>query len=93
MTNSNLNQLVKLALEIKALHKRCQELSDFMRRETSWINQLGTAHQLHNFHEQWLEKLATYRRLSTEYAPKCPEEEVWTIVYLDELVNEHDQAR
>ena len=93
MPDTNLNQLVKLALEIRALHKRCQELSEFMRRETSWINQTGTAHQLRNYHEQWLAKLYAYWRLSAEYAPKCPEEEVWTIVYLDKLVEEYDQAR
>lgn len=90
---NELNQLAKLALEIRLLHQRCQELSEFLRQETSWLNQLGTAHQLKDLHERWLGKLDAYRQFSSEYSPKCSEEELWTIVYLNKLVDDHSKAK
>lgn len=91
--NNKLNQLVKLALSIRADHQRCQELSEAMRQETSWINQTGTAHRLNNLLELWRKNLADYWRLSAEYGRVCPEEEVFTIYNLDKLVTDYSQAR
>ena len=90
---NKLNQLVRLALDIRADHQRCKELSEALRQETSWINQTGTAHQLDSRLDQWRKNLADYWRLSAEYGRVCPEEEVFTIHNLDKMVADYNQAR
>lgn len=90
---ATLKHLVDTALAVRVYHTRCQELSEALRQEASWINQEAIAHQLGNCLEQWRKSLNEYWRLSAECERSCPDEEVFTIHNLDEMVSNYNQAR
>ena len=83
-----MNNLVQIALAVRAEHTKCQELAKDLRREYSWATMAAIGHQLQTHLESWRELLSTYDRLSKEYEYALPDE-VSTHHALNKLVDDY----